>query len=121
MTGDRQSTGHVPKHLRKADRRKDPRKPCFIPVTFATSGRVFADYVRNISASGAFIETCEPCSPGEHLTMMFSFPRRQQPIKTTGTIMWRGPKGVGVQFTAPCQDLLTMVDSHWSVRMNSFF
>jgi len=108
-------------NLQPAERRREPRRPCFIPVTYKTSNRVFADYVRNISMGGVFIETSEPCMPGEDLTMMFSFPRQTVPIRTTGTVMWMGPQGVGVQFTSPCHELSKMVDSHWSVRMKAFF
>ncbi|MDY6950448.1 MAG: PilZ domain-containing protein [Thermodesulfobacteriota bacterium] len=107
--------------LDPAERRAEPRKPCFIPVTYKTSNRVYADYVKNISAGGVFIETSEPCMPGEDLTMMFSFPRLEVPIRTTGTVMWKSPEGVGVQFAGPCQALQRMVDSHWSVRLKAFF
>ena len=101
--------------------REYPRKSCFIPVTCATSDGVFTDFVRNISAGGVFIETSEPFSVGQQLKLMFWPTDGEEPIKTTGKIMWRGPGGVGVKFTTPCNDLETMIESLWPVRVNSPF
>jgi len=120
MFDDSEPPDGMQRGLQQVERRRDPRRPCFIPVTYKTSNRVFADYVRNISMGGAFIETAEACMPGEDVAMMFSFPHRDMPIRTKGTVMWKGPQGVGVQFTTPCHELQKMVDSHWSVRMKAF-
>ena len=100
------------------DRRKHPRQPCFIPVTCSTSGGVYTNFIRNISAGGAFVETSAPCVPGEYLTMMFWFPNQEEPVKTAGEIMWRAAEGVGVKFTTVNKDLERMVESHWSVQLN---
>lgn len=103
----------------QVDRRRHPRKPCFIPVTWVTSKSVFMNFIRNISAGGAFIETNAPCLPGEEVAIMFSFRDQEEPVTTTGEVMWRGPQGVGVKFTTASADFGRMVESHWSVRMNS--
>jgi len=92
------------------DRRRDTRKPCSIAVTCATY-RVFTDFIKNISPGGAFIETSAPCLPGEHLTMMFSLPDQEEPVKITGKIVWRAPEGVGVKFTTASKDFSGKIES----------
>ena len=92
------------------DRRRHPRKECAIAVTCATY-RVFTDFIRNISPGGVFIETSAPCLPGDHLALMFSLPKEEEPVKVTGKIVWRAREGVGVKFTSADEDLEQMIDA----------
>jgi len=91
------------------NRRQHPRKPCSIPVTCATEDRVIQDFVKNISAGGAFIETAVAFSPGEHITLMFSSTEQEEPIKISGRIVWRVPEGIGVKFTTASSDLEAVI------------
>jgi hypothetical protein len=95
----------------KRERRRDLRYRCSIPVTCATEDRVFEDLVRDISAGGAFVETSEAFSPGQHITMTFSSPDLEQPIKITGEVMWRTAQGIGVKFKTASKDLEAMISS----------
>ncbi|MDY6987329.1 MAG: PilZ domain-containing protein [Thermodesulfobacteriota bacterium] len=95
--------------LWERNRRQHPRKPCSIPVTCATEDRVIQDFVKNISAGGAFIETAVPFSPGEHITLMFSSTEQEEPIKISGRIVWRVPEGIGVKFTTASSELEAVI------------
>ncbi|MDY6837916.1 MAG: PilZ domain-containing protein [Thermodesulfobacteriota bacterium] len=91
------------------DRRRHPRRPCSIPVTCTTEDRVIQDFVKNISAGGAFIETAVAFSPGERITLMFSSAEQEEPIKISGGIVWRAPEGIGVKFTTASKELEAVI------------
>jgi len=95
--------------LWERNRRQHPRKPCSIPVTCTTGDRVIQDFVKNISAGGAFIETAVAFSPGEHITLMFSTAEQEEPIKISGGIVWRAPEGIGVKFTTASKELEAVI------------
>ena len=99
------------RNWRRRDRRSAPRKPCSMAVTFATQDRVFKDFVRNISAAGVFIETPEALSVGQEITLIFSSPNSLGPVKITGKVVWRVPKGIGVKFTRASNDLEAIIES----------
>ena len=96
--------------LRRTDRRKHPRKPFSTAVTYATLDRAFKDFIANICAGGVFVETGEPLFPGEEITLTFSFPNEQEPIKLTGEIVWSvEEKGIGLRFKTASHDLEAMI------------
>jgi Tfp pilus assembly protein PilZ len=95
--------------LWERDRRQHPRKPCSIPVTCSTADRVMKNFIKNISAGGAFIETSVPFSPGEHITLMLSATEQEEPIKITGRIVWRVPEGIGVKFSTASKELEAVI------------
>jgi len=92
-----------------SDRRRHARRPCSIGVT-CTMNRVFADYIKNISRGGVFIETDAPCLPGDHLAMMFALPNQEEPVKVMGKVVRRAPEGVGVRFTSAAEDFEHMIE-----------
>jgi Tfp pilus assembly protein PilZ len=98
--------------LWKTHRRRHPRKPYSIAVYYATQDHVFKDFVTNISAGGVLIETSQPFSVGEHITLTFADPDLGEPFKMTGQIVWSGPAGIGVEFTTPPnQELVRAIES----------
>jgi Tfp pilus assembly protein PilZ len=92
------------------NRRKHARKPCSVPVT-CSAYRVFADFISNISAGGAFIRTTSPCLIGERITMTFSLPVGKEPVNVAGQIVRTTKDGVGVKFTSASKDLERTVES----------
>jgi Tfp pilus assembly protein PilZ len=98
---------------RKRERRKDPRESCSNAVTYDTEDGAFKGFIKNISNGGVFIETPRTFSIGQQVTLIFS-PTSQQgpssvdqegPIKITGKILWRVPRGIGVKFETASDDL----------------
>lgn len=83
------------------DRRKDPRTPCAIAVDYTAGGRVFRDFIQNISTGGLSIETQKAFSPGQEITLTFMPPDGQKPVKISGKIVRNGPTAIGVNFNDP--------------------
>jgi Tfp pilus assembly protein PilZ len=81
-----------------ADRREHCRKPCSFRVTCGTAGLVFADFVKNISIGGAFIQSRAPLSVGEEISLTFPFPGHEEPTEMMGRVVWKSAVGVGVKF-----------------------
>ena len=82
------------------ERRRHPRKTCSMQVTVGI-WRLFTEFIKNISCGGVFIETSESFSAGEHITLTFSPPNRNKPLRITGRVVRRTPEGIGVEFTTP--------------------
>lgn len=81
------------------EKRKYPRKSTLMDITYSSDQRrIFEDFVRNISASGLFIETNLISELGQKLTMTFSHPDTGDPIKVLGKIIRVDSGGIGVKF-----------------------
>ncbi len=80
------------------DKRSKSRKPCSIIVNYAFNGRAFVNYIKDISQKGLFIETREPVRKGELISMTFSLPGFNKPLKVKGRITHVTPQGAGVEF-----------------------
>jgi hypothetical protein len=74
------------------------RKPCHIPVYYATYDRVYSNHIKNISRSGLFIETQRPLFVGEEIMMTFRLKGFEKPIKLKGEIAHASRSGIGVEF-----------------------
>lgn len=92
-----------------------PRKPCSLDVDYATGDRAAKGAVKNVSVNGLFIETSEPLSPGQEITLTFSLPSHAKPLKTTGKVVWRKANGVGVKFSLPNKYL----EEFWKAKINA--
>jgi Tfp pilus assembly protein PilZ len=86
-------------------RRKFARRPYFMPVDFATPERAFNGYIQNISSGGLLIETREPLSIGQRVTLSFLRPKSREHVKVGGEIVRKVPNGLGVKFNACIEDI----------------
>ena len=83
----------------KDEKRKYSRRSTFMDITYSSDQRrIFEDFVRNISAGGLYIETNLVTELGQKLTMTFSHPDSNDPIKILGKIVRVDSGGIGVQF-----------------------
>ena len=87
------------------EKREHPRKQTFIWTECSADTRFFTDFIQNLSVSGLFIETQLPFFVGEKLSMTFSLPGADDPIKITGKIVRVDPNGIGVQFDELLSDI----------------
>lgn len=85
--------------------RRHPRKPSKIAVDCLIDNLSFTHFIQNISRGGAFIETELPFLNNKALSMTFSLPGNEVPIKTTGKIVRTDSKGIGVQFEEVLSDI----------------
>jgi Tfp pilus assembly protein PilZ len=94
---------------RLGDRRRYPRKPCSISVTYTVEDSTFTDIIKNICPGGVFIETSEAFTVGQEVTVTFSPSHEAEPIACNGKIVWDGPKGIGVKFATANKALEEMI------------
>ena len=86
------------------ERRRAPRAPIVVRVEYATVDALFSDFTRDINEGGLFIETDDPAALDADVTLQFSLPGSDEPIKVAGRVtrVSRGgagePAGIGVEF-----------------------
>jgi Tfp pilus assembly protein PilZ len=93
------------------DKREHQRKPFFMVLDYSTDDRVYKDYIQNISAGGAFIETHMPLSVGQEVSLSFPLPNYQKYIRIAGEVVRISPQGIGVKFKMVTQDQEAMIKS----------
>ena len=79
-----------------------PRRPVSVALECAGLPRALG-VVRNLSESGACVDTDNPFAVGRHMTAALSFPSEARPFQARGRIVWvkqSGPGSVscGVEF-----------------------
>ncbi len=90
---------------REQDRRRHPRKGCSISVNCATDEQGFKGFIKDISAGGVFIETQGDFTVGKEISLTFSSPHQQEPVKVAGEIVRNNPQGIGVEFNKAIKGL----------------
>jgi Tfp pilus assembly protein PilZ len=83
------------------DERGHARKDISIFATFWSGGYFFSDHIKNISASGLFLETNIPVAVGGTVTTSFSLSENAGRIKVEGEIVRVRPNGFGMKFNEP--------------------
>ena len=79
------------------EKRKYPRKTCFMAVDYVSQGRAYTDFIGNTSRGGVFIETRSPFLVGEKVSLTFMPPNYQRSIRTAGKVVRTNPQGIGVK------------------------
>lgn len=80
------------------EKRAFPRKPFLTPVDYATPDRLYQEYIFDISAGGAYIETRHPLAVGREIALSFSLPAGSAAIKIDARVVRNDNKGIGVAF-----------------------
>ena len=78
--------------------REFPRVPCNISLDLAADGRAINCFAIDISAGGMFIESCEPFTMGQSVSMCFSSDHDQLALKLKGRVVRVEQGGIGVQY-----------------------
>ena len=96
--------------------RRHTRKPFITVVDFASQGRAYREFIKDISGSGVYIQTSRPFFVGQDVVLTFPFPDSQKHVKITGRIVRVADTGIGVQFNMrsprdelPIRSLLKML------------
>jgi len=92
-----------------ADRRHAPRVLVDLEVDYASEENYLFAYITDISATGIFVRTTTPESPGTHLNLRFS-PDSPEHIEVEGEVIWVNPyrpgtpdnlhPGMGIRFVS---------------------
>ncbi|MGA2449144.1 MAG: TIGR02266 family protein [Polyangiaceae bacterium] len=97
----------VPDDDEFADRRSSPRHVITLRVDYKRVNTFFADYAKNISKGGTFIQTDKPLDIGTEFVFLLSIPGRDGAIELRGQVMWtvtpatateEHPAGMGIRF-----------------------
>jgi type IV pilus assembly protein PilZ len=89
------------------ERRRHPRESIELVVRYQRMNTFFADYARNISRGGTFVETLEPLPPDTDFVFMLDVPELEEPLQLRARVMWTttrdsasagNPAGMGIQF-----------------------
>jgi hypothetical protein len=80
--------------------REYPRLSCYLLVDFASQGKAYRSCIRDISASGVFIETMDLFTPGQEIALCFTLPESNEmlPFKLKGKVTRVLSDGIGVQY-----------------------
>lgn len=80
--------------------REYPRLECYLVVDFAAGGKAYRSCIRNISASGVFIETQESFEAGQTIALCFTLSESAEmlPFKVMGKVVRVYAEGIGVQY-----------------------
>ncbi|WP_372680671.1 PilZ domain-containing protein [Desulfosarcina sp.] len=78
--------------------REFPRVPCNITVDLAADGRAINCSAMDISAGGMFVESCEPFTMNQAVSICFSVPENQLALKIKGRVVRLEQGGIGVQY-----------------------
>lgn len=85
------------------ERRKDPRHPLLLQVTYQNSAAFLTSWTENISAGGFFFPTDRTFEIGQELRIKLAFPGLLESFEVTATVAWiraagpDKPSGIGVR------------------------
>jgi hypothetical protein len=80
--------------------REFPRVPCNITLDLAADGRAINCLAMDISAGGMFVESCEPFTMGQLLSICFSMTDDHLALKLKGHVVRFEHRGVGIKYTS---------------------
>jgi uncharacterized protein (TIGR02266 family) len=99
------------------ERRRSPRAPLVVRVSYATVDALFSEFTRNINEGGVFIETENPPPAETRVALHFQLPGSQPPIQAHGRVAWvqaasgEEPAGMGVEFDPLGEDARRAIDA----------
>jgi type IV pilus assembly protein PilZ len=70
------------------ERRDHSRRPIELKVEYKRLNAFFADYTRNISKGGTFIQTAKPLDVGTEFVFKLFIPKLEQPLEIRGLVKW---------------------------------
>ncbi len=94
-------------------RRRQARKPFLTVVDFATQGRAYREFIRDLSTGGVYIQTSGAFAVGQEIAMTFSFPGGRKQVRIRGHVVRVDDTGIGVEFSMKS-------DSDDQLRLKSF-
>ena len=88
-----------------SDRREHSRKPIELKVEYKRLNAFFADFTKNISKGGTFIQTAKPLGIGTEFMFKLYVPTLNEPLQIRGRVKWVVPEaqgdeepGMGIRF-----------------------
>jgi hypothetical protein len=87
------------------------RKSCLMDVDYSVSDIPFRGLLKNVSPNGVYIETHGTFPPGRSITISFSSPTSDEPVKASGRIVRSVQRGIGVALDKEHKGLQLLLES----------
>lgn len=87
------------------EKRASARKVCRIPVRYSYNGRVFNNFIVNISRTGCGIESQKQLSVGEKILIHIQLDGDEKPISIKGEVANATRMGMGIEFEEVSGDM----------------
>jgi CheY-like chemotaxis protein len=81
-----------------SDKRKHPRVGCLIAVNYDIDDWSYQSFIRNLSLGGAYIETEQPVTVGQKVSLALTLQNPNRSCRIIGTVVRRDDRGASVQF-----------------------
>jgi Tfp pilus assembly protein PilZ len=78
--------------------REFPRVPCNFTLDLAADGRAINCFARDISAGGIFVESCEPFSMQQPVSICLSLDDEHLALKLKGRVVRLEHEGIGIKY-----------------------
>lgn len=78
--------------------REFPRVPCTFTLDLAADGRAINCFAMDISAGGMFVESCEPFTMGQSVSICFSLDDESLALKLNGRVVRLEHGGIGIKY-----------------------
>jgi Tfp pilus assembly protein PilZ len=78
--------------------REYPRVPCNITIDLAADNRAINCFAMDISAGGMFVESCEPFTMGQTVSICFSLEDDHLALKLKGRVVRSEQGGIGIKY-----------------------
>jgi Tfp pilus assembly protein PilZ len=80
------------------ERRYHRRRSLVTVVDFATQGRAYREFTKDLGNGGVYIETANSFSVGQEMTLTFFFPVPQKHVRIIGRVARADHAGIGIKF-----------------------
>lgn len=80
--------------------REFPRVPCSLSLDLAADGRAINCFAMDISAGGIFVESCEPFTMDQSVSICFSLAEDNLAFKLKGRVVRLEQGGIGIKYEA---------------------
>lgn len=93
---------------RRSDRkqRRFPRRAAYIIARYTVKEGTFRDIIKNIGATGIFVNTSRGVASGQPIELEFPVFEFENQIRVKGTVSRSSQKGFSVVFDQPIQGLI---------------
>ncbi|WP_162459145.1 PilZ domain-containing protein [Desulfosarcina ovata] len=88
------------------NQRRFPRRAAFIIVSYTVNEGSFRDIIKNIGATGIFVNTWRRIAAGQSIQLRFPVFDFDNTLSISGTVVRSGPKGFSVVFDHPIEGLI---------------
>lgn len=87
-----------------------PRVACNFMLDLASNGRAVNCFARDISANGIFVESCEPFTMGQRVSLCFTLDDSRLSLKLKGKVVRLEHGGAGIKYEALTTYQLEIMD-----------